>query len=114
MYKIYHNPRCRKSRAGLDYLLGKTTDVEIVDYLSKGLTVADVKEIILKSNLKASQLVRTNEDYYKAYLKGKVFEVDEWVRIIVENPKLLQRPFIVSNLRCVLGNPPINIEKLFN
>ena len=113
-FKIYHNPRCQKSRAGLKYLEEKGVDAEVVNYLLDGLCASDVQEILLKSNLKPLQIVRNNEVYFKNYLKGKNFADDEWIKIIVANPKLLQRPFVVAGFRCVLGNPPQNIDKLFN
>lgn len=112
MLKIYHNPRCRKSREGLEYLKARSKEYKIVNYLTDGLKVEDIKEILLKSNLKPMQLVRSQEDYYKTYLKDKNFTEDEWVQIIVENPKILQRPIVVGNHKAVLANPPENIDKL--
>jgi arsenate reductase (glutaredoxin) len=112
MLKIYHNPRCKKSRDGLEYLKSKSLEFEIKNYLSDGIKVDDIKEILLKSNLKPIQLVRTQEDYFKTYLKGKNFSNEEWIQIFIENPKILQRPIVVSNLKAVLANPPENIDKL--
>ncbi|MGD9976384.1 MAG: ArsC/Spx/MgsR family protein [Bacteroidales bacterium] len=113
MLKIYHNPRCKKSREGLAYLKSKTNEFEIRNYLSSGINPDDIREILLKSNLKPFQLVRSREDYFKTYLKGKNFSDDEWVQIIVQNPKILQRPIVVGNYRAVLANPPQNIDKIF-
>lgn len=112
MFKIYHNPKCKKSREGLEYLKTKSNDYEIKHYLSNGISIDEVKEILLKSNLKPIQLIRSQEDYFKTYLKGKDFSDEEWVQIIVQNPKILQRPIIVGNYRAVLANPPENIDKL--
>lgn len=112
MYKIYHNPRCRKSREGLDYLKTKTNEFEVRNYLVDGIKIDDIKEILLKSNLKPSQLVRTQEEYYKTYLKGKNFSDEEWIQIFAENPKVLQRPIVVGNHKAVLACPPENIDKL--
>ncbi|MDI3526307.1 MAG: hypothetical protein PWR03_490 [Tenuifilum sp.] len=113
MIKILHNPRCAKSRKGLEYLRTKTEDFEIVKYLDEGLSEDMLKEILLKSNLKPIELVRTQEDYYKKYLKNKNFNEDEWIRIIIENPKLLQRPIVISKYKAVIGIPPENIDNIF-
>ena len=112
-YKIYHNSRCKHSRAGLDFLKSKTADFEVRDYISDVITLMELKEILLKSNLKPSQIVRTNEEYFKTYLKGKSFTDDEWIKIIIENPKLIQRPIVVGKYKAVIGNPPEEINKLF-
>lgn len=112
MLKIYHNPRCRKSREGLNFLQEKTSDFEIVEYLKDGLSEEILKEILLKTNLKPSDLVRTQEDVYKKELKGKNFSDEEWIKIIVENPKLLQRPIIVGQHKAVLAQPPEKSEEV--
>lgn len=110
--KIYHNPRCKKSRAGLNYLQEKTTGFEIITYISDGLSEAQLKEILLKSNKNPQDLIRTQEDVYKKELKGKQFTDDEWINIIIEIPKLLQRPIVVGKHKAVLAQPPEEIDKL--
>ena len=112
MLKIYHNPRCSKSRLGLEYLKSKTTDFEVIEYLKSGLTINILKEIILKTNLKPIDLVRKHEEVFKKELKGKSFSDEEWMDIICENPKLLHRPFVIAKHKAVLGNPPEKIDKI--
>jgi arsenate reductase len=112
MLKIYHNPRCRKSRAGLEYLMKKQKDIEIVDYIKSGLTLNELKEILLKTNMQPVELIRKQEDIYKKELKGKSFTREEWIRIICDNPKLLQRPIIVSKYKAVLGDPVDRIDTM--
>lgn len=114
MIKIFHNPRCKHSRAGLEFLKSKTDNFEVREYLKDQITKEEIKEILLKTNLKPAELVRTQEDYYKKFLKNKNFNTDEWIKIIVENPKLLHRPIVVAKLKAVIGNPPQEIEKLFS
>jgi len=112
MLKIFHNPRCKHSRAGLDYLKSKTSDFQIRDYLKDHITKEEIKEILLKTNLPAKELARTQEEYYRKNLKGKNFTNDEWVKILLENPKIIQRPIVVGKLKAVIANPPIEIDKL--
>ena len=112
MLRIFHNPRCKHSRAGLEYLKEKTDDFEIRFYLKEPITKDEVKEILLKSNVSPEELVRKQEDYYKKMLKGKTFNTDEWIKILVDNPKLIQRPIVVGKLKAVLANPPQEVDKL--
>ena len=112
MLKIYHNPRCSKSRKGLDYLKSKTSEFETCEYLKEGLTEQDLREILLKTNMKPHDLVRTHEEIYKKELKGKKFTDDEWIDIIVENPKLLHRPIIISDRKAVFAQPPEKLDEL--
>ena len=113
MFVIYHNPRCRKSRAGLEYLKSKTQEFQIRDYTKDGLSEKDLQEILLKTNLEPTDLVRKQEDVYKKELKGRSFTREEWIRILCDNPKLLQRPVILAKHKAILGDPPENINQLF-
>jgi arsenate reductase (glutaredoxin) len=112
MLKIFHNPKCRKSREGLEILKSKTNDFEIVDYIKNGLTEAYLKEILLKSNLEPHQIIRTQEDLYKKELKGKKFTYEEWIKIVCDNPRLLQRPFLVGRTKAVIVNSVDAIESV--
>jgi arsenate reductase (glutaredoxin) len=112
MMKIYHNPRCSKSRKGLKYLEKKGFDFEVKKYLAEGLTFDELKTLIEKTGKKPFEFVRTQEKDYKDNYRGKTFTDDEWIKILVKNPKLLQRPIIVHGEKAVLANPPENIEKL--
>lgn len=112
MIKIFHNPRCKKSRKGLEYLRSKTGEFELIEYLKTGLREEDIKEILLKSNLPPEELVRKQEELFKKELKGRGFTREEWIRIICDSPKLLQRPFVVSQHKAVLADPPENIDQI--
>ena len=112
MIRIYHNPRCRKSRAGLEYLQDKTGDFETIDYIRNGISREEIREILAKMNTPPSNLVRTQKDYYKKKLKGKDIPDEDWIDILAENPRLIQRPIIVTEHKAVLGQPPENIDNL--
>lgn len=112
MYTIYHNPRCSKSRAGLAYLESKEVKFQVVDYIKNPLSTKELKELLMKMNLKPIEIVRTQEDLYKSDLKGKNFTDDEWIRILIENPKLMQRPIVAKKHKAILAQPPEKIAEL--
>lgn len=111
--KIYHNTRCKKSRAGLEYLKQKTSSFEIVEYLKNELSVAELTDIFKKLGKKPEEMIRKQEKVFKENYKGKTFSNTEWIKIIAENPKLLNRPIIVKGEKAVWGDPPENIDELF-
>lgn len=113
MVTIYHNPRCRKSREGLAYLEKKNIEINIIDYQKNPLTVDELKDVLIKLNKKPQDIIRTQEPIYKSNFKGKNFTDDEWVQIIVEYPKLIERPNIVKKYRAVIARPLENIDELF-
>ena len=113
MYTIYHNPRCSKSRNGLEYLKSKTTDIEVVEYLKEPFSQEFFIKVLMKLNKKPIDMIRTHEAIFKSDFKGKNFNDDEWVKIMVDNPKLINRPIVVKDNKAVWGNPPEEIDKLF-
>jgi len=113
MLKIYHNPRCKKSRAGLQFIKDKTNDIEIVEYLKNPISEGELKELLLKLNKNPLDMIRTQEAIYKSDFKGKNFTDDEWVKIMIENPKLIKRPIVVKNNKAVWGDPAEELKILF-
>lgn len=112
-YKIYHNTKCRKSRGGLRYLEEKGIKPEIIEYLKDNpFTEKSLSEIIHKLGIKPIELIRTQETDYKQNFKGKIFSDDEWIKILLENPKLIKRPIIVKESKAVLGDVLENIDAL--
>ncbi len=111
--KIYHNPRCKKSRAGLEYLKTKTSDLEVIDYLKNLLSEADLSTLLMKLNKNPEDIVRKQEDQFKKELKNKKFTKEEWIKIMAENPKLIQRPIVEGKYKAVIGDPAENIDILF-
>ncbi len=112
MTKIYHNPRCRKSRAGLAYLQGKTTDIQIREYLKEPFTPDELIQVISKTGMKPFEIVRKQEDVYKKQFKGKIFSDKEWIDILIKNPKLIERPTVVSSQKAILAQPPEKIDEI--
>lgn len=110
--KIYHNPRCRKSREGVQYLTDKKLDFEIFDYLKEGISENNIKSILNKLNISAIELVRKNEKIWKDNFKGEKLKEKEIISILSEEPKLIERPIIVYNNKAVIGRPKENIDKL--
>lgn len=112
LMKIYHNPRCSKSREGLKFLEEKGFDVEVIDYMKTGITIKEIKDFLNKSGMHVSEIIRTNEEIYKELFKGKEFTDNEWIAILAENPKLIQRPLVIKGSHAVLARPVEEIQKL--
>ena len=85
----------------------------MVEYLRDPLGEKELKAILTKMHIKAGELVRTQEEKYRKELKGKNFTDDEWVKILVENPKLIKRPIVVKDYKAVWADPPEEMDRLF-
>lgn len=112
MITIYHNPKCRKSRAGLQYLQDKGLEYTVVEYLKNPFTREQFKDLLMKLNMKPEEIIRTSEDDFKAKFRGKNFTDEEWITILLENPKLIQRPIVAKNHKAVLAQPADEIDRL--
>ena len=110
--KIYHNPRCRKSREGIKYLESKKINFEVIDYIKNNLSLEQIRNILKKLQLKPIELVRKNEAIWKEKYKGKDFSDEQLIKILSNEPKLIERPIIVSEKLAVIGRPAENIDKL--
>ena len=110
--KISHNPRCRKSREGIKYLESKKINFEVIDYIKNNLSSEQIRNILKKLQLKPIELVRKNEAIWKEKYKAKDFTDDQLIKILSNEPKLIERPIIVSEKLAVIGRPAENIDKL--
>ena len=108
--KIYHNPRCTKSRETLALLEEKGTETEVIEYLKTPPDVTTLKNIIQSLGIQAMQLVRCHEDEFKqAGLDKEGVTEDEIITAMVSYPKLIERPIVVNGNKVAIGRPPKNI-----
>ncbi|APZ47047.1 arsenate reductase (glutaredoxin) [Polaribacter reichenbachii] len=105
MIKIYHNPRCRKSREGLQLLENSGKEFEIIKYLETVPSETELTEIINLLGITPIQLVRKTEKIWKENYKGKELSDSEIIKVMVENPKLIERPIIINKNKAVIGRP---------
>jgi len=110
--KIYHNPRCSKSRETLALLQEHGAEPEIVLYLNEPLTGPELRTLLKKLGLKAHQLIRKGEAIYKQMYKGQELSEDDWIDVMTKHPKLIERPIVVNGRKAVLGRPPQNVLDL--
>ena len=112
MIKIYHNPRCSKSRQGLEILEKSGKEFEVVKYLEVIPTEKELIDIIKLLNISPIDLVRKNEKIWKENYKGKDLSNTEIIKAMIDNPKLIERPIVVKNNKAVVGRPPESILEL--
>jgi len=112
MLKIYHNPRCSKSRAALAYLEEKGLKPEIRLYLKEPYTAEEMEDVLKRMNKEPQEIVRTHEKLYKTDYKDKIFNHDEWIKILLESPQLIQRPIIVNKHKAIFAVPAEEMDAI--
>lgn len=105
--KIFHNPRCSKSRQTLQILNDQQQDIEIVEYLKTPPTAVELKEILAMLGISPRELLRKGEQEYKeAGLSDQSLSDEKIIAAMVEYPKLIERPIVISNGKARIGRPP--------
>ncbi|MGB2129400.1 MAG: arsenate reductase (glutaredoxin) [Flavicella sp.] len=110
MIKIYHNPRCAKSRQGLAFLQEKNLEFETVLYLKNGLTHQELSSILQQLDIRPEALLRKSEKIWKENYKGKELSDQEIIKAMLENPKLIERPIVSNGKKAVIARPAETID----
>lgn len=109
MIKIYHNPRCSKSRQGLNLLEESGKDFEVVNYLENIPSKEELIAILDKLGISPIELIRKGEGIWKEHYKGKELSDDAIIEAMLQHPKLIERPIVVNGDRAAIGRPLENI-----
>ena len=105
MIKIYHNPRCSKSRQGKKIIESSGKEFKIVNYLENPPTAKEITELIKLLNITPIQLIRKGETVWKDNFKGKTLSDTEIIEAMANYPKLIERPIVINNNKAVIGRP---------
>ncbi|MFT4544078.1 MAG: arsenate reductase, partial [Bacteroidia bacterium] len=108
--KIYHNPRCSKSRQTLQLIKDTGVEPEVIEYLVNIPSESELKELVAMLGIKPYDLLRRGEADFKENFKGKDLSDEEWIAAMVKYPKLIERPIVVKQKKAVLGRPPENVN----
>lgn len=112
--KIYHNPRCSKSRETLSLLKSNGVEPEVVLYLETPADAATLRELLRMLGMSsARELMRQKEDLYASLnlADGQLSEA-ALIQAMVENPKLMERPIVVANGQARIGRPPEQVLEI--
>ena len=82
-------------------------------YLDERLEKNFLQEIIKKLGISPRDLLRTGESAYKENnLKDSNISDEEIINLMIEYPKLIERPIYVKGNKAIVGRPPENILKI--
>jgi arsenate reductase len=112
MIKIYHNNSCSKSREALKALVQSGNEFEVINYLEEVPSLAELKSILTKLQLKPIDIVRKTEKIYLEKFKGKTLTDEEWIAALHENPMLIQRPIVVDGDLAVVARSEEELDKI--
>ena len=113
--KIYHNPRCSKSRQTLELLYEKKIDTEVVEYLNAPPTTEELEKILQGLGMEPRELMRKGQSEYKELgLNDESLSRDDLIKAMIENPILIERPIVITKKGIAIGRPIENVEKILS
>lgn len=105
--KIYHNPRCSKSRQTLALIRERSIEPEIVEYLKTPPSPDELKRIIDQLDIAPAELLRTGEKEYRELgLDRDDVDDNTVIEAMCEHPRLMQRPIVQVGEQARIGRPP--------
>lgn len=107
--KMYHNPSCSKSRICLEFLQAEKMDFVLLSYLKQPLSRQELTVLLSKLEMSPSELVRKNEVIFKEVAKTKVLSEEDILQLMLDNPKLIERPIVEVDGKAIVARP---IERL--
>jgi len=109
---IYHNPRCSKSRQTLALLQERGIEPEIVEYLNSPPSETELDSILTMLGKEPEELMRKGEDEYKQHFKGRDLSRTEAITLMVQYPKVIERPVVVNGDKAAVGRPPESVLEI--
>ena len=110
MIKIYHNPRCSKSRKTLELIEQKGFKPEIIKYLETPPSIDELNHVLSLLNLKPRELMRKNETEYKDNnMSDEALSRDDLIKLMNLFPKVIERPIVLYKNKAVIGRPPESV-----
>lgn len=111
--KIFHNPRCSKSRQTLALLQENDAAPEVVEYLKTPPEREELIAILDMLGLQPRQLMRTGEAVYKDLgLDDESLSRDQLIDAMLENPILIERPVVIHDGKAAIGRPPERVLEI--
>ena len=111
--RIFHNPRCSKSRQTMQLLESNGVTPVIIEYLKHPPSYEQLAETLALLGLQPRELMRTQEKPYKENkLDDAALSNEDLIRAMIENPILIERPIVVHNGTAVIGRPPEKVLEI--
>jgi arsenate reductase len=103
---ILHNTACSTSKHALAEAERSQTATEIVQYLKSPLDRAALLDLIEKLEDPPADLVRKDPYFAQLGLNADDYVTPDAVAdLLVEHPRLMQRPVLVKGDRAIIGRP---------
>ena len=113
--RLFHNPRCSKSRGALELLRERGFEPDIVAYLDQSPSIADLRDLLRMLGSGARSILRSGEpEYAQLGLDDPALDDEALIAAMHAPPRLIERPIFVRGQRAVVGRPPERVLELLD
>ncbi|MBQ0724703.1 MAG: arsenate reductase (glutaredoxin) [Cycloclasticus sp.] len=111
--KIYHNPRCSKSRQTLQLLEQHGEQAQVIEYLKDTPSRLELQTVLSLLKLQPRELMRKGEAIYKELQLGNdALSDDQLIDAMLQHPILIERPIVLANGKAAIGRPPESVLEI--
>ncbi len=114
MYTYYHNPRCQKSREGLELLQKLKVDFKIKEYLKEKLEEKELINLFEKVKNDPNFYIRIKDPRIEDLkIDLSLMTAKKWAKILKDHPELLERPILETETEAIIARPPERLKEYF-
>lgn len=111
--RMFHNPRCSKSRQTLQLLRERNIEPELILYLEQPPSAAELRSVLHRLGLKPRDLIRKQEPEYRELgLDDPSLTEQQLIDAMIRTPKLIERPIVLAGDKAALGRPPERVLEI--
>ena len=85
---------------------------KIIEYLKNQISKKEVNNILNILDIDIEDLIRKNELEFKSINDDDKKNKNKLIELILNYPKVMQRPVIINDKKGVIGRPPENVYKI--
>lgn len=109
---VYYNPASSRGKKVLALARTISPHVNEVEYHKTPLSATSWRQLLDMLELRPKDLLNRAHPYYQENIRGRDFDREGWVNILIRNPDLLKAPIAIKGKSAVLCNNPTDIYQL--
>ena len=109
---LYYKPTCGTCQKVMKALQEKGAQITSIEYLKSPPSEAELDSILKKLKMEPEALARKKEPLFEEKFAGKTFSRAQWLKILHDNPILIERPIVVMGDRAVVARPPERLAEV--
>ncbi|MBI1305579.1 MAG: glutaredoxin [Bacteroidetes bacterium] len=109
---ILYNPECSKAKKAIAYAKTFSGRVLSFEYSKQKRTPTQWREIIGNLGLRPKDLLDKSKEYYQKNIRGREFEEEDWLNVLINNPELIRSPIAIRGNRALMLDNPSDILRL--